>query len=172
LLIPGGPAGNWSSNANADFCVNVRNAANAAINNAVVEAIVGGLDDGYTGLCAYQDPGLVQNTDVAGNVCFNIQGGGCWKSQSDALVIRANGVVIRSYNNVMSPDYGGNDNQGQVYLWSLTVDPSDLAAFVSAYRGGTGPASCHDYDMNGTTGPTDLAVFTSSYYGGVGVCGP
>lgn len=176
LLIPGGPTPQpgdpWGSNVNATFWVNVRNAANAPINNAVVEVLVGGLIDGYTGLCDYQDPGLVRYTDVSGNVTFNVQGGGCFKGQPDACVIRANGVTIREYQNVMSPDYLANDNAGQPYLWSLTVSPLDLSAFVTAYQGGTGPASCHDYDNDGTTSPIDLSVFVSSYYGGTGTCGP
>jgi hypothetical protein len=176
LLIPGGPtpppSGPWSNNGNATFSVNVRNAANAPINNAVVEVLVGGLADGYTGLCAYQDDGLVKNTNVSGDVTFNVQGGGCFKYQSDAAQIRANGVIIRTYNHVMSPDYTGSTDVPATYLWSLTVNPQDLAAFVAAYQGGTGPASCHDYGNDGTTDPTDLAVFSSSYYGGVGACGP
>jgi hypothetical protein len=175
LMIPGGPvpppAGPWARNSNAGFSVNVRNAANAPINNAVVEVIPGGLDV-YTGLCDYQDDGLVKNTSVSGDVSFNVQGGGCYKGQPDACVIRANGVIIRTYTNVMSPDYLGYDNVGVAGLYSLTVDPSDLASFIAAYQGGTGPASCHDYGNDGETDPTDLAVFVSSYYGGVGRCGP
>jgi hypothetical protein len=170
--VPVFPPGPWQNNDNANFSVNVRNAANAPINNAVVEVLVGGQADNYTGLCAYQDDGLVKNTNVSGDVTFNVQGGGCFKGQPDAAQIRANGVIIRTYTNVMSPDYAGSDNHGVPGLYSLSVNPQDLAAFVAAYQGGTGPASCHDYDNDGTTNPTDLAVFTSSYYGGTGVCGP
>jgi hypothetical protein len=167
LIIPGGGTP-WAPNSNATFSVNVRNAANAPINNAVVEVLIGGQGTGEIGICDNQQ--LTKNTDVAGNVTFNVAGGGCYKNMPDACVIRGNGVIIRTYVDVMSPDYTSNDNVGIPYRWSLTVAPTDLASFVSAYAGGTGPASCHDYDNGGTTGPTDLAVFVASYYGGTGYC--
>jgi hypothetical protein len=167
LLIPGGEDP-WQPNSAADFCVNVRNAADAPINNAVVEILVGGQAGNYVGICDFQE--LVKNTDVAGDVCFNIAGGGCYKGFPDACVIRANGVTIRTYTMVMSPDYTNFDNVGVPGRWDLTVAPTDLASFITAYAGGTGPASCHDYDNNLTTGPTDLAVFVASYYGGTGYC--
>jgi hypothetical protein len=171
LIIPGGDVDGarvWAPNAAANFCVNVRNAANGPINNAVVEILVGGQAGNYVGICDFQE--LVKNTDISGNVCFNVAGGGCYKGFPDACVIRANGVTIRTYTNVMSPDYTNFDNVGVPGRWSLTVDPTDLASFITAYAGGTGPASCHDYDNNATTGPTDLAVFVASYYGGTGYC--
>jgi hypothetical protein len=169
LIIPGG--GNpWAPNGAATFNVNVRNAADAPINNAVVEILVGGQAGNYVGICANQQ--LVKNTNVSGDVQFNIAGGGCYKGFPDACVIRANGVIIRTYTTVESPDYTNFDNVGVPGRWSLTVDPTDLASFITAYAGGTGPASCHDYDMNATTGPTDLAVFVASYYGGTGFCPP
>ena len=176
LMIPGGPvpppSGAWTKNANADFSLNIRNAANVAINNCVVEVLVGGQAGLFTGLCSYQSMGLIRNTDAGGNVSFNVQGGGCYKHQPDACTIRGNGVIIRTYDMVMSPDYTGTDDNGLASRWSLTVTPSDLASFVVAYQGGIGPASCHDYNNNGTTNPPDLAVFGNSYYGGVGRCGP
>lgn len=167
LVIPGGGTP-WGPVGAGNFCVNVRNAADGPINNAVVEVLVGGQAGNYVGICSGQV--LVANTDVAGDVCFNIAGGGCYKGQADACVIRANGVTIRTYQNVMSPDYTNYDNVGVPGRWTLTVGPTDLASFVTAYAGGTGPASCHDYDNNATTGPTDLAVFTASYFGGTGYC--
>ena len=46
------------------------------------------------------------------------------------------------------------------------MTPVDLAAFATAYQGGQGPVSCHDYDNSGTTDPGDLAVFVSAFGGG------
>lgn len=174
LLIPGGPVpppnGPWQPNGHADFCVNVRNAANAPINNAIVVILIAGLETGHTCLCDLAE--TVKHTDMYGNVCFNIPGGGCLKHQYDAFLIRANGVVIRTYDNVMSPDYTGRDDDGIPGRCDLMVTPEDLAAFILAYMGGTGPASCHDYDNDGITGPIDLGVFITAYHGGVGRCPP
>jgi hypothetical protein len=85
-------------------------------------------------------------------------------------VIRANGVTIREYDAVMSPDYAGWDNVGLPDRSDLAMTPVDLAAFATAYQGGQGPASCHDYDNNGTTGPADLSVFVSAFGGGSTAC--
>jgi hypothetical protein len=171
LLCPGG--GNpWGPCAASAFCVNVRNAANAPINNAVVEILVGGQAGNYTGIASYGGPWTIGNTDASGTVCFNIPGGGCYKHQPDACVIRANGVIVRQYTAVTSPDYTASDDYGIPGRWDCLVTPTDLAAFIACYQGGTGPVCCQDYDNNGTTGPTDLAVFVSAYYGGTGHCPP
>lgn len=152
----------------SDFCVTVRNPANQPINNALVEILVGGQAGSYTRVCP--DQTLVDYTDATGTVCFNIAGGGCYKNQPDAVVIRANGIVIRSFEAVMSSDYEGQVDDGVPNMWDHRVNPRDLASFVSAYQGGTGPRSCHDYDNNGMTDPPDLSVFVQAYKGGVNVC--
>jgi hypothetical protein len=151
----------------SDFCVTVRNAANAPINNAVVEILVGGQPT-YTLICPGQT--TVANTDVAGVVCFNIAGGGCYKHQADAGIIRANGINIREFEAVMSSDYVGQGDDGEPSRYDHLVAPDDLSSFVSAYQGGAGPASCHDYDNNGVTDPGDLAVFIAAYKGGANRC--
>jgi hypothetical protein len=168
LMIPGGGSP-WAPNGNGNFTINVRNAANAPINNAVVEILVARQPE-YDKTCYDGAPWTVSNTDAAGNVTMNVPGGGCTKNYIDAVVIRANGVDIREYEHVMSPDYAATDNDGISGRWDHLVNPVDLASFVGAYKGGTGPASCHDYDNDGTTNPTDLAVFVSAYYGGTGFC--
>ena len=171
LLVPGG-GDPWEANAAATFCVNVRNAANVPVNNALVEILVGGQAGNYTGIASYGGPWTLGNSDASGTVCFNIPGGGCYKHQPEACVIRANGVTIRQYTAVMSPDYTGTDDYGVPGRWDCRVTPEDLAAFIMGYYGGTGPARCQDYDNDGTTGPTDLSVFVSAYYGGTGHCPP
>jgi hypothetical protein len=90
--------------------------------------------------------------------------------EANAGVIRANGVDIRNWMAVMSPDYVGNDNAGVPNNSDLLVNPQDLGAFVGRYQGGIGPASCHDYNNSGTTGPEDLSTFTQSYKGGTNRC--
>lgn len=154
----------------ADFTVIVRNAAGNTIANAVVEILVGCQVDERVRLCTSNV--LVKNTNAVGEVSFNIGGGGCCKGEPGAAVIRANGVTLRSFDKVMSADYSEFDNVGNPNRSDLDVDPVDLAAFVQAYQGGAGPASCHDYDNSGGTDPVDLAAFVEAYDGGANWCSP
>jgi hypothetical protein len=151
------------------FTVTVKNASGLAINNAVVEVLIGSTGTGgLIKICATQT--LTANTNVTGNVTFNIAGGGCNKN-ANAAVIRANGVDIRNWNAVMSSDYTNTDNVGAGSTFSdKKVTPADFSAFVACYKGGTGPASCHDYNNSGLTGPEDFALFVGAYKGGTNVC--
>lgn len=153
----------------ASFTVTVKNFDCVPIPNAIVEVLIGGLQDGRTRLCG--DAQTTGVTDANGFVRLNIAGGGCYRGMN-AVVIRANGVVIRIYSAVMSPDYAGWDFNGTPGRSSLTITPVDLAAFVMAYRGGVGAPSCHNYNNDGVTDPTDLAVFASAYSGGTRFCTP
>ncbi|MBD3161512.1 MAG: hypothetical protein GF346_04800 [Candidatus Eisenbacteria bacterium] len=141
------------------------------IPNALVEVIVGGAIDEKTGLCE-GGASTFGTTDENGFVRMNVRGGGCLKGRPDAVVIRVDGVEIRHYGAVVSPDYAGADNEGIPGRFDLQIDPVDLAGFAAAYRGGTGGPSCHDYDNDGGTGPRDLAVFVSAYAGGATACDP
>lgn len=137
------------------FTVTVRTSGDCIpIHNAVVECFIGGIYDSRTRLCPSTI--LTGTTDVNGRVAFTIPGGGCYRG-ANAMVIRANGVEIRNYWSVTSPDYSAWDNVGQPGRWDLRVGLTDLAAFGAAF--GSGGSSCHDYDYNGATGVTDLALF-------------
>ncbi len=140
------------------FTVTVRNSANNPINNAIVEIIVGGIQESRTKLCgAAVTRGY---TDASGKVTFNIPGGGCMKEQG-ACSIRALGIEIRRYPATMSPDYAGDDNTGYPNRWDLCVNLADFPALTRAILGG-GP-SCHDYDNSGSTGLSDFATFAMSF---------
>jgi hypothetical protein len=154
----------------ADFSVTVRNAAGNPVENAVVEILVGCQVSGEIELCENQTLGGTTNAD--GKVWFNIGGGGCcWGS--GVIEIRANGMTIRSFDKIMSPDYEFSGVYvGQPAGGDLTVDPVDLSAFVGAYQGGLGPTSCHDYDNSGETDPVDLGTFVVAYRGGLNFCDP
>jgi hypothetical protein len=167
LLIPDNDGSD--PNPAARFTVTVKNAACVPIPNAVVEVQVGGLANGLTRLCGATQ--TVAITDANGIAEFNIAGGGCYRG-AGAFVIRANGAEVRSYSAVMSPDYAGWDFNGTPGRASLTLTPVDLAAFVTAYHGGVGAPSCHDYNNDGVTDPSDLAVFASAYSGGTRFCTP
>ena len=165
LMVP-----DENGNPNAAFSVTIINYdCETPLPNVFVEVIIGGQAEGKTRLC--DGASTTGVTDENGFVSFNIAGGGCFKEHY-AVTIRANGVVIRQYEAVVSPDYAGWDNAGIPGRSSLSMSPVDLAAFATAYHGGTGAASCHDYDNNGVTGPGDLAVFASAYDGGGTSCLP
>lgn len=162
LLIPGSPL-----EAAGTFTVTVRNAAGNPINNAVVSVEVGGLADSKTVLCSNAVTQL--NTNASGIVTFNVTGGGCLK-QAGAVVIRANGVEIRSFPAVMSPDYTGTDNAGIANRWSKSITAADFSAFGQSF--GLGGARCHDYDNNGVMGAADFSVFGQVWDGGTRNCLP
>jgi hypothetical protein len=166
LLIP-----DESGNLHAEFSVTVIDMwdCTTPIVGAVVEVLIGGQAGGMTRLCS--GASTIGITDENGYVTFNVAGGGCYKGIS-AVQIRANGVTIREYYAIVSPDYAGWDNEGIPGRSDLAMTPVDLAAFAAAYQGGEGPASCHDYDNNGATDPPDLAVFVSAFGGGATFCTP
>lgn len=165
LLVP-----DWGGNPHSRFSVQAINMYNCEtpVVNAVVEVVIYSNVDQRTSICdGYL--GLVGITDDEGWAHFDVPGGGCAKGET-VVVIRINGIDIRQYDAIVSPDYTGWDNIGEPNRWSHTIDPADLAAFVAAYQGGAGPASCHDYDNNGIVDPPDLTVFVSAYKGGSASC--
>jgi hypothetical protein len=147
------------------FTVTIKNNQCVPIEHAAVEILIAGGEK--TRLCG--DAVNVQYTDAAGVATFNIPGGGCVKGR-DAILIRANGVTVRSFESVVSPDYAGWDNTGVPNRWSLSVSVVDFAAFATAVH--NGGSSCHDYDNNGTTGATDMSVFGQIWSGGSRMCAP
>ena len=163
LLIPDNNGSNPS--AFGAFTVTVRNDACVPIVNAVVQVTIGGGD--RTRLCG--SAVTTRYTDSQGVATFNIPGGGCYKGQN-AVSIRANGVEIRNFSIVVSPDYAAYDNAGVPNRWDLGVTAADFASFAMAVHN-VGP-SCHDYDNNGTTGASDVAIFGQIWSGGQRLCTP
>ena len=74
-----------------------------------------------------------------------------------SCVIRAGGVVIRSYVNVKSPDFDGARGDGAVGL-------PDLLAFAREFNG-ISPAACHDYTNDDVCGLADLSIFGTAFSG-------
>ena len=165
LLIPDLDGTNPS--AFGTFTVTVRDDACIPINHAEVEILIRNLADSRVKLCGSAI--LTKYTDPDGKVEFNVPGGGCAK-EPEAMSIRANGVIIRIFHSIVSPDYAAWDNVGQPDKWSLSITARDFAAFAQAM--GPGGSSCHDYDNNGTTGASDLSVFGQVWSGGQRACSP
>lgn len=166
LLVPDG-----NGNALGRFTVEAHDIwTGQIVPGAVVEVLLY-LHDDALGLCDAQV--LTQVADNRGLATFAIAGGGCMRSRPDrpAMLVRVNGAACREYD-VLSPDYAGWDNVGEPGRWNLVLDPADLSAFVHAYQGGAGPASCHDYNSSGVTDAADLSVFVQAYRGGTTSCSP
>jgi hypothetical protein len=155
-----------------EFTVELYDIAGLPVAPSAVSVTLGGQATDHIMLC----PTAILSQSHIGNVyTFNIPGSGCYKHQPGAVIIEAddltgNWITIRSYLHIMSSDYDGRDDVGVPGRWNGCVDPSDLAAFVQAFQGGIGPASCHDYDNSGGTTPPDLAYFVTAYRGGVNCC--
>lgn len=127
----------------------VRNAAGNPVANAHVTVEVGPEID----LC--DDVVLVTTTDSEGTAHFTALGGGCLSNVSLAMIIRVNGVAVRAYSDVKSPNFDGTTS-------NLRVDLGDLVAFADEF-GETASSGCHDYDNNGNTGLADFILFVPAF---------
>lgn len=129
----------------------VRNSDNQPVPNAqvVLELTPGNL------LC--DDMVAVATTDGDGVAHMKMAGGGCVQHSAAAGILKANGVTIRAYQDVKSPDYDGSGGD-------LRVDLSDLVAFSSEFLGAS-PDGCHDYDNGGSTDLGDLIIFSAAFAG-------
>lgn len=94
-------------------------------------------------------------TDDQGRIEFDVAAGGCAHLAQNVGVIKANGVVIRSYINVKSPDWDGAASDGSVNL-------ADLLAFARQFNGQEA-AECHDYTNDGVCDLSDLTIFGGAF---------
>ncbi|MEZ4650541.1 MAG: hypothetical protein R3E97_17500 [Candidatus Eisenbacteria bacterium] len=129
--------------------INVRNDQNAPIPNAAVTIEF----SNAISLCSATVTS--GTTDANGDVTLTLGGGGCAHVVALSGQVKANGVTIRNYENVKSPDYDGAAGD-------LVVNLSDLVVFSAEFLG-SNPAECHDYDNNGATNLGDLVVFSPAF---------
>lgn len=124
------------------YTVTVRNTDNNPIPNAAVEFLLG------TGNRICTTAVHTGSTNGSGIVTITLRGGGC-STGSAVGQVKANGIPIRQYSAVKSPDWDGAAANGAV----------DLSDFVSY---GTSPA-CHDYNNDTFVDLSDLVLFASAY---------
>ncbi len=130
------------------FVVTVMVDPTTPVPNAYVEIVVGQPFGHY--VCpGAQGAGI---TNEQGQVAFNLAMGGC-RLGHDVVRILANGVVIRIYDRLLSPDFDG-EADGAVTL-------ADFAFFGHAHM--TGAAGCTDYYNDGTTGIDDFTGFAACW---------
>ncbi len=133
----------------AEFTCNIRNADGDPIPDAVVEIII--LVPGNHCICP--EGVLTGITDENGNVTFNISGGGCTFGQ-DAVQIIANALIIRTYQNLKSPDFDGGGSD-------CAVDLADYITFGGDFS--SGAPGCHDYFNDGACDLGDFILFGEAW---------
>jgi hypothetical protein len=129
--------------------ITVRNSANAPIASANVTVEV----SANNSLCA--STVLAGTTNGSGVTVITLGGGGCAHNVTLSGLVKANGVTIRAYENVKSPDYDGASGDLQVNL-------ADLVKFSNEFLG-SDPAECHDYDNATGTDLGDLIIFSPAF---------
>lgn len=129
--------------------INVRNSANNPISNASVVITLG------AGNVLCGTTVLTGTTNASGNVTITLGGGGCEHNTPLSGIVKANGVTIRSYANVKSPDYDGAAGNRSVTL-------ADLIKFSNEFLD-VDPNECHDYDNDANTGLGDLIIFSPTF---------
>ncbi|MCA9756227.1 MAG: hypothetical protein KDA27_10515 [Candidatus Eisenbacteria bacterium] len=149
VLAPDSPAPIPAS----EIQVGVRNNNNGPVPNATV---VVEFNQGPIQLCP--NGVFTAITNEQGIAYLTLAGGGCLSETPLSAVIKANGVTIRNYANVKSPDFDGSGAD-------LVVNLADLVQFSAEFLG-NGPAVCHDYDNNGTTDLGDLIIFSPAFVAG------
>ena len=130
--------------------ITVRNSSNNVIENAsvVVTLTAANVVCGSTVLTG--------TTDVAGQVTLTLGGGGCTDEIPLSGVVKANGITIRAYENVKSPDYDGLEG-------NLAVALPDLVTFAAEFLAAAGMGTCHDYNNDEDTGLTELVLFGPTF---------
>jgi hypothetical protein len=129
--------------------ITVRNSSNNPINNASVVVEVGA----NTAICGATV--LTGNTNPAGVVILTLGGGGCAHDIALYGLVKANGVTIRDYRHVKSPDYNGA-------VGNRAVEITDLTNFSAEFLDNL-PNTCHDYNNNGNTGIEDVIIFGTPF---------
>ncbi|MCA9727285.1 MAG: hypothetical protein R3E12_03085 [Candidatus Eisenbacteria bacterium] len=138
--------------------ITIRNASNQPMPGVLVEVVRGGPWNLCSGVT------LMGITDAAGRAVITLGGGGmCLDDVGSASLITANGVTVRRYSNVKSPDFDGVSG-------NLRVDLPDLVQFSSEFLDHQ-PNRCHDYDNNENTGLEDVIIFGSAFTAGAS-CAP
>jgi len=129
--------------------VTVRNGSNQVIANASVVF--------QFGAAVLICPTAVHTgtTNASGQCTITLSGGGCLMG-AGACVVKANGVTIRDFTNVKSPDWDSVQADG-------SVAAGDYAQFAPRFNQGIVDA-CFDYDNSGgAVGSGDYSIFARAF---------
>jgi hypothetical protein len=149
LIAPGPMTG-------TSLTISVRNSSNMPIPSASVIVLF----DPAIRVCAdAQHTGL---TDYSGRCVIQVRGGGCARNTVDACVVTANGMLIKSFSNVKSPDNAAHTQS----LADGVVSVGDLTYFADQFLG-VAAAACHDYDNDDDCDIVDLTYFGGPFRAGL-----
>jgi hypothetical protein len=155
VIVPGNPT-DGSGDVFDDVDITIRNLEGNVIPDALVEIVF----EDCPNLCLDPvDPALSGFTNSAGQISLNPNAGGC---NECTVLIRSEGIVIRVYPRVVSPDWDGTSADGQ-------VDDFDLDYFMSGED-----EFCKDLDGSGMVDALDLGhlVGTLGSHNPNGLCTP
>lgn len=138
----------------ADVDIFVAATGGIALENRYVEIFFAGECDASMCYC----DGLVLSgyTGTGGNaglISFNLAASGCCEVTTAGRIV-ADGLPIRGYDIIVSPDYDG-------FSGSCGTDLSDFIAFGAA--GWTGQETCYDTSGDGIVGLPDFIAFGSAF---------
>ncbi len=144
----------------ADLTVTVKAAGGYPINNCYVEVVLNadclvpsGPFQGQPTYCMCDGVTLTGYTNASGQVTINLGYGGCC-NMGAAVNIKADGVLIRSFDWFVSPDFDGAKGDCVMGLEDFTV-------FGNAWPGAS--PGCTDYDGNESTDVVDFTIFGGSW---------
>ena len=135
----------------ADIDVYVRAYGGIDLFNVYVEIVLAGHCSGS--LCLCNDLVLTGYTAANGHVDFNTKLGGCCEGAGSAIIL-ADGISLRGYDYVVSPDWDGVTGNCATNLPDFTFFSAALAA---------GATGCTDYNGDDVTGLPDFAIFGSAW---------
>ncbi len=132
--------------------ITVRDAVGNPVPNVPVTVSIAMLP----GLAFDLNPGLTATTDGAGRIILNPRIGGSRLNSN--VTVEAGGVVLRTFANVLSPDFDGSAGNG-------VVNATDLGYFD--YRSSSaGYDPLLDLDGNHVLGPSDRAIILAAIAAG------
>jgi hypothetical protein len=105
---------------------------------------------------------IIATANGQGICTLQLRAGGCVRNGAVACALVANGVEIRRYRDVKSPDNAGHQNSAP----DGAVAISDLAFFADEFLG-VAAAACHDYDNDGACDIADMPFFGDSFTSGI-----
>lgn len=131
--------------------ITVKNSSNNPINNASVIVILTAANP------TCPNAVLTATSNASGVATITVAASGCANGVPASGIVKANGVTIRSYSNVKSPDFDGAAGDGFTNL-------SDLVKFANEFNN-IDPAACHDYTNDGACNLSDLIPFSEAFAG-------
>ena len=135
----------------ADITVVVKAYGGIPLDNRLVEITFNGDCDAT--MCYCTGLTLSGYTDANGSISFNLAASGCCETTTAGLIV-ADGLPIRGYDVIVSPDYDGATG-------NCNMETGDFIAFGA--QGWAGQMTCYDTSGDGVVDITDFIAFASAW---------